>query len=226
MYVDTLGRFLQQDPSQYVNGPNRYQVDVASPTSRVDPAGTATQPVTTQPVTTQPVTTQPVTTQPVTTQPVTTQPTLPYRARVIPGGFQIVYNGPGSPTFRQLVHIELPPGAGPSQEELDEHNGQDSTAGYVPDNGSGDPANAYGTDENGQGIGQRAGNGGEVNHPNRMTDTPGHVYHADPSPCGPGVTYQVAKDFYTEIYDNNGILIGTVHWSMSKIGLIKIIEEF
>ena len=51
-YLTGLGRFAQEDPSQYVNGANTIQFAESNPISAVDPTGTATtQPTATQPTT-------------------------------------------------------------------------------------------------------------------------------------------------------------------------------
>ena len=39
-YAPSLGRFLQQDPAGYIDGPNRYQIENSSPIAHLDPSGT------------------------------------------------------------------------------------------------------------------------------------------------------------------------------------------
>ena len=41
-YIPTLGRFLQEDPAGYVDGPNRFQFEISNPVNRLDPEGTKT----------------------------------------------------------------------------------------------------------------------------------------------------------------------------------------
>ena len=39
-YSPSLGRWMEQDPAQYINGANTYQMDLGGPEGAVDPAGT------------------------------------------------------------------------------------------------------------------------------------------------------------------------------------------
>lgn len=44
-YSPTLGRFIQTDPEQYVDGPNLYEAERSSPLKYVDPLGLAADPI-------------------------------------------------------------------------------------------------------------------------------------------------------------------------------------
>ena len=45
-YSPTIGRWMEQDPENYVDGPNLYRMELSNPVNRLDPAGTQTQPST------------------------------------------------------------------------------------------------------------------------------------------------------------------------------------
>lgn len=38
-YIPTLGRFLQEDPAGYIDGENRFQIELSSPIRHTDPTG-------------------------------------------------------------------------------------------------------------------------------------------------------------------------------------------
>ena len=42
-YSPTLGRWMQEDPAGYIDGPNRYQLELSSPTNKLDPTGTESE---------------------------------------------------------------------------------------------------------------------------------------------------------------------------------------
>jgi RHS repeat-associated protein len=197
VYFVSLGRFGQEDPADYINGPSRYQFELSNPNSSLDPSGLAT-------------------TQP-TGAPVTHGTVGPVKARVIGPGITFTYTGTDTPTFQQVVKITLPPGAGPSQEERDSHGGADPTEGYVGDNGSGTCGNSYGSDYYGAPQPGWRDNGSNGATDKVTGDTPGPNYTDDN-----GVTWHVRKDFIMTVYDGDGNEVAVIHWHQDPRGTVGI----
>ena len=208
-YSPALGRFLEMDPAQDIDGPNEYQLEKSSPTDSADPLGLADVGPSTGSTTGPSASPGDDLLRPAqpTTGPGT--PTTKPIVQIIVGPhtpyFIVVYNGPGVPIFEQTVTIEVGDGQTVpdnvrNQEVTIEHAGKDPFKGPVGDNNCKDPNNkVYGATQE----------GGPPKPTNRLIDRPNFKTYPK--------NFTGVKRLVTTVLDPNGKVIKVIKWHVSDV---------